>query len=64
MLTPLAVGVLSKVLQYGSVPFGREDEVDEGMRLCFERGWVHVEAVGNIFFERDICVLPSRLHEK
>jgi hypothetical protein len=59
-LTLLAVDILSKVLQYGIVPFDRNDE---GMRLCFEKGWVHVDAV-DIWGSFQWCFIPSRLHEK
>jgi hypothetical protein len=41
-LTCSAVGVLREVLQYGSVRF---DHNDEGMKLCFENGWVQVDAM-------------------
>jgi hypothetical protein len=60
VLTLPAVNVLSKVLQYGSIPFDRNDE---GMRLCFEMGWVHVDAV-DLWGSFEWCFMPSRLHEK
>jgi hypothetical protein len=59
-LTPPAVGVLSKALQYGCVRFDREDD---GMKLCFEKGWVHVDIIDPPSVN-EWCFLPSRLHEK
>ena len=59
-LTIPAMKVLSTICRDGSVPFKYDDE---GMRLCFKEGWVHVAAVGEIPSSQ-FCFLPSRLHEK
>jgi hypothetical protein len=57
-LTP--VGVLGNVLQNRKLKF---DLKDEGMKLCFKKGWIQVEAEcadGS----NQVCFLPSQLHKK
>jgi hypothetical protein len=59
-LTVKAADVLRKVLLDGSILRNVEDE---GIRLCYEEGWVHSEAT-DAGAEDIVCVLPSKLHEK
>jgi hypothetical protein len=59
-LNPHAANTLRKVLIEGSIP---RDLEDEGVRICYQRGWVHTEAVDQYGAEI-ICVLPSNLHAK
>jgi hypothetical protein len=59
-LTVKAADVLRNVLLDGSIP---RDLKDEGIRLCYEEGWVHSEAT-DPSAEDVVCVLPSKLHEK
>ncbi|CRG90461.1 hypothetical protein PISL3812_07505 [Talaromyces islandicus] len=59
-LNPHAANTLRKVLIEGSIP---RDLEDEGVRICYERGWVHTEALDQDAAEI-ICVLPSNLHAK
>jgi hypothetical protein len=59
-LTPSAVSALREALKSSSVRFNLQDE---GMRLCSERGWVHVESTDALGL--DLCYfIPTRLHEK
>jgi len=59
-LTVEAANVLREVLQHGSI---RRQLDDPGIRLCYEEGWVHAEAM-DLYAEDIVCVLPSKLHEK
>ena len=59
-LTAEAANVLRKVLLNGSIPRNLEDK---GIRLCYEEGWVHSEAI-DLGANDIVCVLPSKLHEK
>jgi hypothetical protein len=59
-LTPSAVTALRRALKSGWAPFNLEDE---GMRLCFKKGWVHVESTNNLGLDQWFFI-PSRLHEK
>ena len=59
-LTPRAANILRKVLIEGSVP---RDLNDEGVRTCYEQGWLHTEALDRRAIEI-ICVLPTNLHAK
>jgi hypothetical protein len=59
-LTVPAMKVLSTIRRDGSVPFKYDDD---GMRLCFQKGWIHVD-VEDENPSSLICFLPSRLHEK
>lgn len=60
-LTPEVADVLSDIAENGSIPWdGRP-----GLQTCYRNGWIHrmpmSKAYGNT---SDVCVLPSRLHEK
>jgi guanyl-specific ribonuclease Sa len=59
-LTVPAMKVLSAIRRDGRVPFIYKDD---GIRLCFQEGWIHVE-VEEENPSSLICFLPSRLHEK
>ncbi|KAL4959659.1 uncharacterized protein BDV14DRAFT_184292 [Aspergillus stella-maris] len=59
-LTSEVADALGKILVNGSIPFDIDDAV---MRKCYERGWVHRIAEGQIPLIHDVAVLPSRLHE-
>jgi hypothetical protein len=59
-LTPHAANILWKVLIEGSVPRNLNNE---GVRTCYEQGWLHTEALDNEAMEI-ICVLPTNLHAK
>lgn len=59
-LTPCAANILRKVLIEGSVAC---DLDDEGVRTCYEKGWLHAEALDYAAMEI-ICVLPTNLHAK
>jgi len=59
-LTASAMEVLSTIRRYGKVPFKFDDD---GMRLCFKEGWIHVD-VDPADKGFPVCFLPSRLHEK
>lgn len=59
-LTTPAAKCLQEVLQKKFVPCNLEDE---GLRLCYEMGWIHSDATdGN--GPGIVCFLPSKLHEK
>ncbi|KAH8423892.1 uncharacterized protein LDX57_001644 [Aspergillus melleus] len=62
-LTAPAVNVLRRVLENGSVPCNLQDE---GVRLCYERGWLHSDLTRTSVTEDPniICFLPTRLHMK
>lgn len=59
-LTPQAADVLRQVLVNGSI---HRDLHYEGIRTCYEKGWLHSEPLdpeaNNI-----VCVFPTRLHAK
>lgn len=59
-LTTPATKCLQEVLQKKFVPCNLEDE---GLRLCYEMGWIHSDATDE---DRSgiVCFLPSKLHEK
>ena len=59
-LTAPAMKILCTIRRDGSTPFKYDDD---GMRLCFKKGWVHVDAADEIPSPQ-FCFLPSRLHEK
>ncbi|KAI9367007.1 hypothetical protein BJX61DRAFT_538402 [Aspergillus egyptiacus] len=59
-LTSEVADVLGKILANGSIPFNIDDAA---MQKCYERGWVHRIAEGQIPLAHDVAVLPSRLHE-
>jgi hypothetical protein len=61
-LTVEIKNTLSKVLEDGYILF---DELDNGIRSCYEHGWIHrAITMESTKWWRNICVLPSRLHEK
>jgi hypothetical protein len=57
LLTIESANVLSAVLKDGYVLF---DGSAEGIRYCYERGWIHRARAG----KDSVLVFPSRLHEK
>ncbi|KAE8149221.1 hypothetical protein BDV25DRAFT_156705 [Aspergillus avenaceus] len=59
-LTVEAADVLRKVLVNGSIS---RDLGHEGIRLCYESGWLHSEALDLEGLDV-VCIFPSRLHEK
>ena len=59
-LTPAAKNVLREVLVMRPV---LQDLENEGIRLCYENGWLHSEPL-NFMTTRVLCVFPSRLHAK
>jgi hypothetical protein len=63
-LTVPAVQVLCRVLEEGKIMLNLRDE---GIRLCYEKGWLHSDHSSNsTLYKNDgmICYFPSRLHEK
>lgn len=52
---------LYRVLEYGYIEF---NPTDTGIQHCYDRGWLHRTKASEDSSEPDICVLPSRLHEK
>jgi hypothetical protein len=59
-LMPRAANILRKVLIEGNVP---RDLNDEGVRTCYEQGWLHTEALDSKAI-KIICILPTNLHAK
>ncbi|QKX57279.1 uncharacterized protein TRUGW13939_04390 [Talaromyces rugulosus] len=59
-LNPHAANTLRKVLIEGSMP---RDLDNEGVRICYERGWLHTEPL-DVQANEIICVLPTKLHAK
>ena len=59
-LTTPAKNILSMIRRDGSAPFKYNDD---GMRLCFQEGWIHVD-IKDENPSSLICFLPSRLHKK
>lgn len=59
-LTVPAANCLQKVLEKNVVPCNLEDE---GIKLCYEMGCVHSDAIDEDDDEI-VCFLPSKLHEK
>lgn len=63
-LTRATKNTLYHVLEHGYIDF---DSSNEGIQQCYERGWIHRTQESQEDFlpsESDICVFPSRLHEK
>ncbi|RAL17123.1 uncharacterized protein BO97DRAFT_431122 [Aspergillus homomorphus CBS 101889] len=62
-LTTEVANLLAKVLEEGNVLCGpkRNEEVE----TCYRRGWLHrMQILGEDGLDKDVYVLPSRLHEK
>lgn len=59
-LTHKAADVLREVLANGHIP---RDLENEGIRTCYEQGWLHSEPLDFDAMEI-ICVFPTRLHAK
>lgn len=59
-LTTPAARCLQEVLQKKFVPCNLKDE---GLRLCYEMGWIHSDVIDENGSEI-VCFLPSKLHEK
>ena len=55
---PLIIGVLLRVLTYGSIEF---DKNNGALEKCFRLGFIHVEEPEEGLM---ICVLPSLLHAR
>jgi hypothetical protein len=60
-LTPKAQETLYQVLEDGYIEF---DESVDGIRFCYENGWIHrvVQEIGGQL--HNIGILQTRLHEK
>ena len=61
LFTEASEDVLYRVLEYGYIEF---DPTDTGIQHCYGRGWLHRMKASEDSSEPDICVPPSRLHEK
>lgn len=59
-LTPSVVNALCEVLKNGSI---RRNLEDEGIRQCYQMGWLHSEPLDYVCDEI-VCVFPTRLHAK
>ena len=59
-LTTPGAKCLQEVLQKKFVPCNLKDQ---GLKLCYEMGWIHSEATNENGSEI-VCFLPSKLHEK
>ena len=59
-LSSLAVRALRRALAEGNIP---RDLSDEGIRICYEEGWLHSEALDHEATEV-VCFLPTKLHAK
>lgn len=59
-LTPAAGNVLREVLVIQRIP---RDLDNEGIRLCYENGWLHSEPL-DFRADQIVCVFPTRLHAK
>lgn len=60
LLTVEAADTLRRALVNKSIPF---DETDPGIKLCYQMGWLHVDALGSTATEV-VCVFPSSIHKK
>lgn len=62
-LTAPAVNALRRALENGSVPCNLQDE---GIRLCYEKGWLHSDLTRTSASEDPSAVFsfPTRIHMK
>jgi hypothetical protein len=58
-LTPEALSTLLTILENGYIPF---DESSAGIKRCYQYGWIQRAIQEDS--QRNVGVLPSRLHEK
>lgn len=60
-LTAEVADLLAKVLEEGNVPCEPSKEAE----VCYKLGWLHrIQTLGEDGYNKDVYVLPSRLHEK
>ncbi|KAL4783696.1 hypothetical protein BJX76DRAFT_357720 [Aspergillus varians] len=62
-LTMPVVRTLRRCLEHGTIPC---DLNDEGVKRCYELGWLHSDQTKSYAIENPkmVCFFPSRLHEK
>ncbi|KAG2006492.1 hypothetical protein GB937_008641 [Aspergillus fischeri] len=69
-LTTEVADVLAQVLEEGNVPRftlkeGNEPKLNPAAERCYKHGWLHrMQILRQPGYEKDVYVLPSRLHEK
>jgi hypothetical protein len=59
-LPTAAVDILREVLTNQQIP---RDLNREGVKLCYERGWLHSEPLDSDA-KKIVCIFPSKLHAK
>ncbi|KAJ5894820.1 hypothetical protein N7495_006511 [Penicillium taxi] len=57
-MTPQSADILRKVLVEGSI----ERDNNEGIRQCYEQGWLHAELLQ--LDKEPTCIIPTKLHAK